>query len=100
MRLKPFRIIRPGIRVLVQLEVYEEPEGLVCGIRKLKGRVALPPRQWLRAFREEIRVIERLAKSAGCIEMRLGGRRWARILTDYEPFDGVKNGLRKGLIDA
>lgn len=100
MRLKPFRIERPGIRVLVQLEVYEEPEGLVCSVRKLKGRVALPPRQWLRAFREEIRVLENLAKSAGCIEMRLGGRRWARVLNDYQPLAGIKNGLRKGLIDA
>jgi hypothetical protein len=29
--------------------------------------------------------------------MRLGGRDWSKILPDYEPLDGVPNGLRKRL---
>lgn len=97
MRLKPFRIVRPDCRVVVQLEIYEEPEGLVCSVRKLRGRMDLPRGDWLRAVREEMHKIEALAKAAGCNEMRCGGRNWGRVLPDYEPLTGVKNGLRKGL---
>lgn len=97
MRLKPFRIERPGCRAVIRLEVIEEPTGLVCVIDKIKGRIDLPRRQWVAAVREEIGKIEGIAKSAGCNEMRLGGRHWARVLTDYEPLAGVTNGLRKAL---
>lgn len=97
MRLKPFRIIRPGCRVVVQLEVYEEPIGFICSVWKLRGRMDLPPRQWLRAFREETTKVETQAKAAGCVEMRCGGRDWSRVLPDYQPLPGVKNGLRKRL---
>lgn len=97
MRLEPFRIIRPGCRAVMQLRVYEEPTGLVCEISDLKGRIDLPRRQWLAAVREEIGKIEGIAKAAGCNEMRLGGRRWSRVLPDYEPLSGVTNGLRKAL---
>lgn len=100
MRLRLPRIERPGCRVVVQLEVYEEPTGLVCSIRRLRGRVDLPRAEWLRAVREEMHKIEGLAKAAGCNEMRLGGRKWSRVLTDYEPLSGVKNGLRKALNDG
>jgi hypothetical protein len=96
-RLKPFRIERPYGRAVVQLEVYEEPTGLVCGIHRLRGRIALPRREWIAALRQEIHSIERLAIAAGCVEMRLGGRRWSRILPDYQPLSGVTNGLRKAL---
>ena len=97
MRLKPFRILRPGCRVVVQLEIYEEPTGLVCSVRRLAGRIGLPRRDWVAAVREEMTNIERLAREAGCTEMRLGGRDWVRILQGYEPLSGVTNGLRKAL---
>jgi hypothetical protein len=100
LRLKPFRIERPGCRAVMQLDVYEEPTGLVCSIHRLRGRIALPRRDWIAAVREEMHTIERLAIAAGCTEMRLGGRRWSRILPDYEPLSGVKNGLRKALVWA
>jgi hypothetical protein len=29
--------------------------------------------------------------------MRVAGRNWARVLTDYEPLGGLRNGLRKAL---
>lgn len=82
----------------MQLRVYEEPTGLVCEISDLKGRIDLPRRQWLAAVREEIGKIEGIARSAGCNEMRLGGRAWSRVLPDYEPLGGVTNGLRKVLV--
>lgn len=98
MRLKPFRITRPGCRAVIRLEVIQEPTGLVCVVDKLKGRIDLARTDWIAAVREEIGKIERLAIAANCNEMRLGGRKWARILPDYEPLAGVKNGLRKRLI--
>lgn len=98
MRLKPFRIERPGCRAVIRLEVIEEPTGLVCVVNKLKGRIDLARTDWIAAVREEIGKIERLAIAANCNEMRLGGRKWCRILPDYEPLAGVKNGLRKRLI--
>lgn len=97
MRLRPFRIERPNVRVVIRLAIIEEPTGLVCVIDKLKGRIDLPRRFWVPAVREEVWKIERLAVAAGCNEMRLGGRKWQRVLPDYEPLDGVKNGLRKAL---
>lgn len=100
MWLKPFRVERPGCRVVVALEIYEEPEGLICSVRKLRGRMDLPPREWVRVFREETKKVEALARAANCIEMRCGGRNWSRVLPDYQPLAGVKNGLRKGLIDG
>lgn len=100
MKLKPFRIERPEGRVVVRLEVIEEPTGLICVVDKIRGRIALGRHGWVAVVREEIANIEGLARAAGCIEMRLGGRDWSRVLPNYEPLVGVKNGLRKALIDG
>ncbi len=100
MRLKPFRIDFPGVRGVVRLEVIEEPTGLVCVIDKVRGRIDLPRTEWLRSVRDITRWIEGKAIAAGCNEMRLGGRKWQRVLTDYEPLSGVKNGLRKALTNG
>lgn len=100
MRLRPFRITRSCGAVIVQLEVFEEDTGLICSIRKIRGRIDLRPRAWVRAVREELEKLEGIAKAAGCNEMRLGGRKWSRVLSNYEPLAGVKNGLRKALHDG
>jgi hypothetical protein len=47
--------------------------------------------------REQMRLIEQMAKESGVTEMRVAGRDWSRVLRDYEPFDEVPNGLRKVL---
>ena len=93
----PFVIERPYGRVTVVLEVFEEDGSLVCGIYKLDGKITLPPRRWLSVVRSEVRKLETIAREAGCHEMRVAGRDWSPILTDYEPFDGPTNGLRKRL---
>jgi len=42
--------------------------------------------------------LERIAKAAGCVEMRIEGRDWSRILKDYQPWpQGEGHGLRKAL---
>ena len=82
---------------LVTLEIYTEGENLVCGIHRIEGRLRLPPKQWLAAMRAELTKIEAIAKDAGCVEMRVAGRDWSRILRDYEPMPGIENRLRKRL---
>lgn len=98
MILPPFEIVRDHVAVTVTLEVAEDDGRRVCGIYQLDGTIDLPPRAWLREVRAEVAKFERIAKDAGCAEMRITGRNWARILPDYEPLLGLKNGLRKVLL--
>jgi hypothetical protein len=95
--LDPFEIVRPYGRVTVTLEVAEDNGTKVCGIYNLEGHIGLPPKQWLRIVRAEVANFERIAREAGCAEMRLAGRDWSRILRGYEPLPGLPNGLRKAL---
>lgn len=82
---------------LVTLELYREGESLICGIHRIEGRLSLPPKAWLKTMRTELGKIEAVAKQAGCAEMRVVGRDWSRVLTDYEPMPGIENRLRKVL---
>lgn len=98
MRLDPIDIVRRGVRVNITLEAYADKDRIVCLIHTLEGRISLPPRKWLRAVRDEVRKLERIAKAAGCVEMRIEGRDWSRILTGYQPWpQGEGHGLRKAL---
>ena len=101
MILPPIGIVRPGIRVFIRLEAYEEAGRVVCLIHTLSGTIALGPKAWLRAVREEIRKLERIAWNAGCVEMRIEGRDWHRVLAGlgYVPWpEGEGFGLRKVLV--
>lgn len=93
----PFVIERPYGRVSVVLQVYQEGDDRVCGLRKMEGHIDLPPKALRLAAKQEIATIEQIAKKAGCTEMRHVGPGWSRILDDYEPIPGVPNGLRKRL---
>jgi hypothetical protein len=96
----PIGIIRAGVRVFIQLEAYEDNGTVVCLIHTLSGKISLPPREWVRAVRDEITKLERIARSAGCAEMRIEGRNWSRVLRglNYHPWpEGEGYGLRKAL---
>lgn len=79
-------------------EVYGSGDHMVCGLYWLMAKTFVPPKQWLRVVREQMRLIEQMAKESGVTEMRVAGRNWSRVLPDYEPFDEVPNGLRKRLV--
>lgn len=98
MLLPPQGVVRQGVAVTITLEAFIEDGRNIAGIYELKGKISLGPKAWLKAVREEVRKLERIAKAAGCEEMRIAGRDWSRILIDYEPCDGLPNGLRKGLV--
>ena len=100
MMLQPIGVVRPGIRVFIRLEAYEDEGRVVCLIHTLSGTISLGPKAWLRAVRDEVRKLERIAGNAGCAEMRVEGRNWSRILAPlgYVPWpQGEGFGLRKVL---
>ncbi|CDP52353.1 hypothetical protein [Devosia sp. DBB001] len=93
-----FRIAtETGAAVLVGA-VYEDgsPPAICFGIEYFAAYGA-PRRRWLALMRSGIAEIGRLAKEAGCTELRLGGRDWRRVFPDFAPLDGVPHGLRKVL---
>lgn len=91
------RLETPDYSISMQFQVFEEDGRMCCGIYQLNGKINLPPKAWIRAVRYEIDRLEKVAKSVGCTEMRVAGRSWAKILTDFEPFPAIKNGLRKAI---
>jgi len=100
MQIQPIGVIRPGIRVFIQLEAYEDDGLVVCLIHTLSGTIALRPKAWLQAVRDEVRKLERIAKAAGCAEMRVEGRNWSFALKSlgYVPWPaGEGHALRKVL---
>lgn len=95
-----FRAILPNGNGLVTLEIYhEDDERLICGIHRIEGHLRLLPKAWLRTIWAELEKIETIARDAGCVEMRVAGRNWLRILAPcgYEPMPGIENRLRKAL---
>ena len=97
--LQPIGIVRPGVKVLIRLEVYEDEGQMICLIHTLSGHITLGPKAWLKAVRDEIWKLERIARNAGCAEMRVEGRDWSRVLPGYSYWPaGEGHGLRKVLI--
>ena len=87
------QISGPGDALMV-IEVTSDP---ICWVKYLAGHIEGGPKTRLAIIRAAVDRIEAVARSAGCTEIKLCGRDWARILPDYEAFDGHRNGLRKGL---
>ena len=79
------------------LMVLEIDNNLVCWTKYLAGMIEGGPKARVQIMREAVAHIEAVAKAAGCTEHRLCGRDWHKILPDYQPFEGLRNGLRKGL---
>jgi hypothetical protein len=95
-----FRVRREGVDVMVTLQVVEDGGEMICGLRHIEGEIDLPPRAMMAAFSEELAKIERIARDAGCAEMRHSGddRKW--FLPGYEPMAELKNGRRKRLLNG
>lgn len=88
------RISGPGDALMV----IEVTNGLACWVKYLAGHIDGGPKARVAIIRAAIAHIEAVARGAGCTEIKLCGREtWARIMPDYEPFEGHRNGLRKGL---
>jgi hypothetical protein len=68
-----------------------------CWIRYLAGRMNGGPKAKLRALREGMAWVEKAAAEAGCGSVKVCGRDWSMVLTEYELMSGFPNGLRKAL---
>lgn len=86
-----------GASGVIVLDVFEEDGALCFGITQLVAKIDFPPRQWLRLVRSAVAELSIWASNAGCKEIRVCGRDWSRILPDFEPLSGLRNGLRKAL---
>lgn len=75
----------------------ELTDDLCCWIKCAAGAVEGGPKARVQTIREIMAFVEKVAREAGCSEIKICGRDWSRILKDYEPFDGFQNGIRKGL---
>lgn len=70
---------------------------LVAWIGAAAGKINGGPKARLGLIRVAMAETEKAVRIAGCKEVRVYGRNFARILPDYEPFEGVTYGLRKVL---
>jgi hypothetical protein len=86
-------ITGPG-RCMMVIEVASD---LVCWTKYLAGTIEGGPKARIAIMRSAVRHLETVARNAGCTEHRLCGRDWRRILPDYTPFEGHRNGLMKEL---
>jgi hypothetical protein len=68
---------------------------LCCWIKCGAGHVIGGPKQRVKTILAIMAHIEAVARDAGCAEIKICGRDWSKILKDYEPFDGFRNGIRK-----
>jgi len=93
-----FRIVDGEASAMLVASVYEEGHTAVTcfGIEFFTARKA-PRHRWLALMRCGVAEIGKLAKEAGCTELRLGGRDWRRVFPDFTPLEGVPHGLRKVL---
>lgn len=78
------------------LMVIEVTPALVCWVKYLAGTILGGPKARIAVIRDAMARIEAVARDAGCTQIRLCGRDWSAILTDYEPSD-EHNGLNKEL---
>lgn len=106
MRLQPLAVVggtmtfdieHQGATGVIVVDVYEEDGRMCFGITQLVAKIETPPKRWLRLVRSAVAELSDWARRADCSEIRIAGRDWSRVLPDFEPFDGPRNGLRKAL---
>ena len=77
--------------------VFEITPDAICWLKYMAGNVMGGPKARIKTIREGLSHIEQKAADAGCYEMRICGRDWSVLLSDYEPMPDWPNGLRKVL---
>lgn len=77
---------------------FQDDDGIAAWTVAVAGQIDGGPKQRAKAIREAIAALEQSLKALGVVAHRLCGRsEWSRILPDYQPFDGARNGLEKRL---
>jgi hypothetical protein len=68
-----------------------------CWLLYIGGRVGGHGRAWLATVRGLMARFEQIAREHGCEEMRVEGRNWSRVLTDYTATGSGRHELLKRL---
>ena len=72
-----------------------DDDGLVAWTTAIAGQIEGGPKQRLASMRHAVAALETTLKQAGIKAHRICGRYWGRVLPDYTPFEGARNGLEK-----
>lgn len=72
-------------------------DNLVAWTTAIAGQIEGGPKQRLAAMRHAVAALETTLKQAGVKAHRICGRYWGRVLHDYTPLEGARNGLEKVL---
>lgn len=74
-----------------------DDDGLVAWTTAIAGKIEGGPKQRLAAMRHAVAALEETLKEAGVRAHRICGRDWSKVLSDYTPYAGFRNGLQKEL---
>lgn len=72
-----------------------DDDGLVAWTTAIAGQIEGGPKQRLASMRHAVAALETTLKQAGVKAHRICGRDWSKVLPDYTPFEGARNGLEK-----
>lgn len=80
--------------------ILELDDAATCWIKYLGGKVEGGPKRRMQVLRDGVAWVEAQAAAIGCSDVRICGRDWSMILTDYElmPDAPEPNLLRKALM--
>ena len=70
---------------------------LVAWTVAIAGRISGGPKARATLMRQAAGALEKVLVNAGVTAHRICGRDWGRVLPDYEPYHGARNGLQKVL---
>lgn len=89
--------VSEGASGLWVVSLAQENDNLVAWTTAIAGQIEGGPKERAARMRHAVSALEQTLKSAGVKAHRICGRDWSRILPDYCPFVGARNGLEKVL---
>lgn len=93
-----FKVIAPTARGLAVIEFGpSETADRCCWLLYAAGSCDGGPKAWLAVMRMLMGQFEGLSLTYGCTEMRVQGRDWSRVLSDYQPTGNARHQLVKRL---
>jgi hypothetical protein len=75
----------------------EDSGRLVAWTVAIAGRISGGPKARVALMRQAAEALEKVLVNAGVTAHRICGRYWGRVLPDYQPYHGARNGLEKVL---
>jgi len=81
--------------MLLVVEPIGDGDDMILWIPYLAGQIKRG--RFVPVMREGMAQMEDMARESGCAEIRLCGRNWGRVFSDYETMPDWPNGLKKVL---